>query len=65
MTLYRKKDFEKIEKMFTVSVLKEIYNQKYRKRYEGESLKYYLNSQKWYEKIKYTPFMIRPICDYN
>ena len=65
MKLYRKKDFEKIEKMFTVSVLKEIYNQKYRKRYEGESLKYYLNSQKWYEKIKYTPFMIRPICDYN
>lgn len=65
MKLYRKKDFEKIEKMFTVSVLKEIYNQKYRQRYEGESLKHYIYSRKWYEKIKYTPFMIRPICDYN
>jgi hypothetical protein len=65
MKLYLKNDFEKIEKMFTVSVLKEIYFQKYRHRYEGESLKHYSYSRKWCEKIKYTPFMIRPICDYN
>ncbi len=64
LKLYRKNDYDKIEKLFTVSVLKEIYNKKNRLRYKGESLKHHSSLRKGYEKIKYTPYMIRPICDF-